>query len=71
MSILKEKNKRVIELPGVMPNPTLEKLEEGASLARENNIDFINDCLDKADMLYDEGDIDKALDSYKYDEVNK
>jgi len=41
MSILKEKNKNVIELSGVMPNPTLEKLEEGASLARENNIDFI------------------------------
>jgi len=41
MSILKEKNKNVIELPGVMPNPTLEKLEEGASLARENNIEFI------------------------------
>ena len=41
MSILKEKNKNVIELSGVMPNPTLEKLEEGASLARENSVDFI------------------------------
>ena len=30
-----------------------------------NNIDFINDCLDKADMLYEEGDIDKALEIYQ------
>jgi len=41
MSILKEKNKSVIELSGVMPNPTLKKLKEGVSLARENNIDLI------------------------------
>ena len=30
-----------------------------------NNIDFINECLDKADMLYDEGNIDKALEIYQ------
>lgn len=29
------------ELSGVMSNPTLDKLYEGVSLARENNIDFI------------------------------
>lgn len=41
VSILKEKDKTVTELSGVMPNPTLEKLEEGVALARKSNIDFI------------------------------
>lgn len=30
-----------------------------------NNIDYINDCLDKADILYEEGNIDKALEIYQ------
>ena len=38
---LKESDKEVIELSGVMPNPTLEKLEEGIKIARENDIDLI------------------------------
>lgn len=33
--------KEVVELPGVMSNPTVEKLEEGRKIARENNVDFI------------------------------
>ena len=41
MTALKEAGKSVTELPGVMPNPTVAKLEEGIKLARENNIDFI------------------------------
>ena len=41
IKILKESGKNVIELPGVMSNPTVEKLYEGAKLARENNIDLI------------------------------
>lgn len=33
--------KEVVELQGVMSNPTVEKLEEGRKIARENNVDFI------------------------------
>lgn len=33
--------KEVVELPGVMPNPTIEKVKEGCKLARENNVDLI------------------------------
>lgn len=33
--------KAVVELPGVMPNPTLDKLREGAALARQHNVDLI------------------------------
>ncbi|MBQ6772591.1 MAG: iron-containing alcohol dehydrogenase [Synergistaceae bacterium] len=41
VKILKANGKNIIELPGVMANPTVEKLYEGCKLARENNIDLI------------------------------
>ena len=41
MAILREAGKTVIENPGVMSNPTLEKLDEGVRIARENHIDLI------------------------------
>ena len=41
MRVLKECGKTVTELSGVMPNPTLEKLYEGAALAKENRADLI------------------------------
>lgn len=39
--ILKNADKNIVELSGVMPNPTLKKLYEGAKLAKDNNIDLI------------------------------
>lgn len=33
--------KEIVELPGVMSNPTLDKLDEGRRIARENDVDFI------------------------------
>ena len=41
MNILREAGKTVIEFTGIMSNPTYEKVQEGAKLARENDIDFI------------------------------
>lgn len=41
VKILKDRGKNVFEMPGVMPNPTVEKLYEGCKAARENNIDLI------------------------------
>ena len=38
---LKEAGKTVTEFPGIMPNPTYAKVQEGAKLVRENTIDFI------------------------------
>ena len=38
---LQEAGKEVVELSGVMPNPTMEKVEEGRCMARENNVDLI------------------------------
>ena len=41
MSILKEGGKAVTEDPGVMPNPTVQKLYEGCKLARDSKADLI------------------------------
>ena len=41
VAILKEAGKTIVENPGVMSNPTLEKLREGIKIARENNVDWI------------------------------
>jgi len=41
LAILKEAGKTIVENPGVMSNPTLEKLHEGIKIARENNVDLI------------------------------
>ncbi len=41
MAELKKAGKQVIELSGVMPNPTIEKVLEGARLARREEVDFI------------------------------
>ncbi|MFA0814836.1 MAG: iron-containing alcohol dehydrogenase [Anaerofustis sp.] len=41
VSILKESGKKIVELAGIMPNPTYEKVLEGAKLVREHNVDLI------------------------------
>ena len=41
MAILREVGKEVFEDAGVMPNPTVEKLREGAAIARDNDVDLI------------------------------
>ena len=41
LDILKEAGKTVTEFTGIMSNPTYSKVQEGAALAQEKNIDFI------------------------------
>ena len=41
IAMLNDAGKTVVEDAGVMPNPTLDKLREGARLAREHNVDLI------------------------------
>ena len=41
VKLLNESGKNVFEDPGVMPNPTVEKLYEGCRIARENQVDLI------------------------------
>ena len=41
VKILRANGKNIIEDPGVMPNPTVEKLYEGIRIARENNVGLL------------------------------
>lgn len=41
IKVLKEAGKNVTEFSGIMSNPTYAKVQEGAKLAKENEIDFI------------------------------
>jgi len=41
MKILSEEEKTVVDFPGIMANPTYEKVLEGASLAKEKKVDLI------------------------------
>ena len=41
LAILKESGKKVVELTGIMANPTYDKVMEGARLVKENNVDLI------------------------------
>lgn len=41
VAILKANGKTVVEDPGVMPNPTADKLRDGVRIARENQVDFL------------------------------
>ena len=41
VAILQAGGMTIIENPGVMSNPTLEKLNEGVRIARENKVDWI------------------------------
>ena len=41
VAILRDGGKTIIENPGVMSNPTLEKLHEGVRIARDNKVDWI------------------------------
>lgn len=40
-SLLQEAGKEIVEFSGIMPNPTYQKVQEGAKLAQKNNVDFI------------------------------
>ena len=41
IEILKNNNKNVVEIAGVMPNPTLEILYEGIDIAKKHQADFL------------------------------
>ena len=41
VTLLKQYGKNILEFDGIMPNPTYEKVQEGAKIVNENQIDFI------------------------------
>lgn len=41
IAVLQACGKKVVEFSGIMPNPTYAKVQEGAALAKENDVDLI------------------------------
>ena len=41
ITLLKKAGKEIVEFYGIMPNPTYAKVQEGAALVRERQVDFI------------------------------
>lgn len=41
VGLLNAAGKRIVEFPGIMPNPTYAKVQEGARLAREKHVELI------------------------------
>ena len=41
VKILEDAGKDIVDFSGIMPNPTYKKVQEGAALCKEKNVDFI------------------------------
>ena len=41
IGILRDTGRKIVELSGIMPNPTYQKVMEGAELARDNGVELI------------------------------
>lgn len=62
--------KNVVEDAGVMPNPTVEKLYEGARIARENHVDLIlavggGSCIDYAKAVAVSANLPEDVDPWQ------
>ena len=71
MSILQDAGKTVIELGGIMSNPTYDKVQEGAKLARDNNVDFIiavggGSVIDCCKIVSAQAKLDEDIWDYEY-----
>ena len=71
MSILKEAGKSVTEFTRIMSNPTYEKVQEGAKLAKDNSIDFIlavggGSVIDCCKVVSAQAKLDKDIWDYEY-----
>ena len=72
-SILTEAGKHIVEFTGIMSNPTYEKVQEGAKLAREQHIDFIlavggGSVIDCCKIVSAQAKLDQDIWNYEYAE---
>lgn len=73
VSILKNAGKTITEFTGIMSNPTYEKVQEGAKLAKEGKIDFIlavggGSVIDCCKVVSAQARLDKDLWDFEYAE---
>ncbi|MBR4914857.1 MAG: iron-containing alcohol dehydrogenase [Clostridiales bacterium] len=73
VGLLKEAGKEIIEFTGIMSNPTYEKVQEGARLARENDADFIlavggGSVIDCCKVISAQAKLEKDIWEFEYSE---
>ncbi len=71
IACLKESGKEVTEFSGIMSNPTYNKVQEGARLARENNVEFIlavggGSVIDCCKIVSAQAKLDDDIYDYEY-----
>lgn len=71
VGLLSDAGKKVIEFGGIMSNPTYSKVQEGAKLARENNVDFIlavggGSVIDCCKIVSAQARLDEDIWDYEY-----
>ena len=73
IGILRDAGKTIAEFSGIMSNPTYEKVQEGARLAREHQIDFIlavggGSVIDCCKIVSAQARLDKDIWEFEYTE---
>ena len=73
VGLLKAAGKQITEFTGIMSNPTYGKVQEGAKIAKENNIDFIlavggGSVIDCCKVVSAQAKLDKDIWDFEYAE---
>jgi len=76
MGILKDAGKDVTEFSGIMSNPTYDKVQEGAKLAKDNDIDFIlavggGSVIDCCKIVSAQAKLDEDIWDFEYSKGGK
>jgi len=76
MGILKDAGKDVTEFSGIMSNPTYDKVQEGAKLAQDNDIDFIlavggGSVIDCCKIVSTQAKLDEDIWDFEYTKDGK
>lgn len=71
MKVLKAAEKNVTEFSGIMSNPTYAKVQEGAAIAKENEIDFIlavggGSVIDCCKIISAQAKLDEDIWNFEY-----
>ena len=73
VGLLTAAGKKITEFTGIMSNPTYGKVQEGAKIAKENNIDFIlavggGSVIDCCKVVSAQAKLDKDIWDFEYAE---
>ncbi|MBE5921111.1 MAG: iron-containing alcohol dehydrogenase [Pseudobutyrivibrio ruminis] len=76
IKILEDAGKNIVEFTGIMSNPTYDKVQEGAKLARENKVDFIlavggGSVIDCCKIVSAQAKLSEDIWEYEYSKGNR